>query len=272
MTPIVITVLLLSVASVSPVRSSLQTHNKQFSKESGTFVKIEKANANVISTAHLIHGDIMVNTDNDDGILRNAVPCTRAGCKWPKTGRNVKIPYEISNVFTRKQKRTIEKALREFKEGEHTTCIRFVKKTENDTNFISFISAATGCWSYLGRQVYGQQISLQQNGCVFKDIVQHEVLHALGFHHEHVRSDRDDNVIINFQNIQPGVERNFQIADTNNLDTPYDFDSVMHYGKNDFSKNGQPTIVARNSSVTSFGTATEMSANDYARVNKLYEC
>ncbi|XP_077419541.1 high choriolytic enzyme 1-like [Vanacampus margaritifer] len=213
----------------------------------------------------------MVNMDNDDGILNNAVPCTRAGCKWPKTGRKVKIPYEISNVFTRKQKRTIKKALREFKKGKHTTCIRFVKKTEKDTNFISFISD-TGCWSYLGRQVHGQKISLQQNGCVFKGIVQHEVLHALGFHHEHVRSDRDANVIINFQNIQPGEEKNFRISNTNNLGTPYDFDSVMHYGKYDFSKNGQPTIVARDRCVTSFGTATEMSAIDYARVNKLYEC
>lgn len=34
--------------------------------------------------------------------------------------------------------------------------------------------------------------------------VQHELFHALGFHHEHCRWDRDDHVIINYENIEFG--------------------------------------------------------------------
>lgn len=60
------------------------------------------------------------------------------------------------------------------------------------------------CWSYLGRQGGRQPVSLKQNGCVYTGTVQHEVLHALGFHHEHVRSDRDSYVNILTQNIQSG--------------------------------------------------------------------
>ncbi len=60
------------------------------------------------------------------------------------------------------------------------------------------------CWSYLGRQRGGQAISLQRNGCLYTGTVQHEVLHALGFHHEQVRSDRDRHVRILTENIQPG--------------------------------------------------------------------
>lgn len=60
------------------------------------------------------------------------------------------------------------------------------------------------CWSFLGRQAGGQAVSLQKNGCVFINSVQHEVLHALGFHHEHVRSDRDSYVNVNMRNVQPG--------------------------------------------------------------------
>lgn len=67
-----------------------------------------------------------------------------------------------------------------------------------------FVPLCARCWSYLGRQKNAQPISLQKNGCVFKDIIQHEALHALGFHHEHVRSDRDEHVTINFENIISG--------------------------------------------------------------------
>uniref|UniRef100_A0A3Q2XMI9 Metalloendopeptidase n=1 Tax=Hippocampus comes TaxID=109280 RepID=A0A3Q2XMI9_HIPCM len=214
--------------------------------------------------SHLIHGDIMVHTNNDDGILRNAVPCTNAGCKWPKIGNTVTIPYEISRAFSKRQKKTITDALTEFESGDRTTFSQFLSS-------LDFVRFCARCWSYLGRQGNAQQISLQKNGCVFKDIVQHEALHALGFHHEHVRSDRDEHVIINFENIISGFERNFEIEQTNNLGTPYDFQSVMHYAKFAFSKNGLPTIVARDSAVTTFGTATEMSANDYERVNRLYD-
>lgn len=60
------------------------------------------------------------------------------------------------------------------------------------------------CYSYVGRQSRGQGISLQRNGCLFQSTVQHEVLHALGFHHEQVRSDRDQYVKILTENIIPG--------------------------------------------------------------------
>ena len=35
--------------------------------------------------------------------------------------------------------------------------------------------------------------------------VLHEMLHAMGFVHEHQRSDRDDFVKVNYQNIHPGM-------------------------------------------------------------------
>lgn len=50
-------------------------------------------------------------------------------------------------------------------------------------------------------------MSLMRNGCVHKGIVQHEVLHALGFHHEQARSDRDSFVNILTENIQSGQRR-----------------------------------------------------------------
>ncbi|XP_043996949.1 low choriolytic enzyme-like isoform X2 [Gambusia affinis] len=129
-----------------------------------------------------------------------------------------------------------------------------------------------GCWSSLGRQNGGQFISLSRPGCLSHRTVQHEVLHALGFHHEQVRSDRDAYVKILFENIKEGKYDQFRKVRTHNLGTPYDFTSVMQYEKYAFSKNGLPTIVAQFNPFYDWGRATQMSANDIARVNRLYQC
>lgn len=49
----------------------------------------------------------------------------------------------------------------------------------------------------------GQNISIGDR-CDTKAIVEHELLHALGFYHEQSRSDRDDYVQILWDQIIPG--------------------------------------------------------------------
>ncbi|XP_069581738.1 low choriolytic enzyme-like [Brachyistius frenatus] len=219
---------------------------------------IARANAHI--TSPRLQGDIMVSWS------RNASPCTARGCKWPKSGQYVYVPVSFSFSYT--ETNIIINALISF---HRSTCIRFIYRNHRHRNYIHFYSGS-GCWSYLGRQSRGQHISLKKNGCLSQSTVQHEVLHALGFHHEQVRSDRDRYVQILFQNIQSGKANNFQKVQTNNLGTPYDFNSIMHYSKCAFSKNGQPTILARSNSNLNFGNARQMSVNDIARVNKLYGC
>lgn len=41
-------------------------------------------------------------------------------------------------------------------------------------------------------------------GCELRGKIQHEVLHSLGFWHEHTRPDRDEYVTVNWGNIKPG--------------------------------------------------------------------
>ncbi|XP_039465504.1 high choriolytic enzyme 1-like [Oreochromis aureus] len=225
----------------------------------GASAIIEKVNAN--STKVLVHGDIVPTT------TRNADPCTAIGCKWPKTGSYVYVPVSIGTEYSDQERNIIISALVTF---HASTCIRFVWRT-SQTDFIHFFSGQ-GCYSYVGRQTGRQEISLQRNGSLYQSTVQHEVLHALGFHHEQVRSDRDQYVRILTGNIIPGLEHNFVKVQTNNLQTPYDFNSVMQYDRFAFSKNGQPTMVAKSNPNLNFGNAVRMSANDIARVNRLYGC
>ena len=67
-----------------------------------------------------------------------------------------------------------------------------------------------------------------------KGIIIHELGHAIGFHHEQTRPDRNSHVTIMTQNIQPHTLFNFQQYSTgviNTYDVPYDYRSVMHYGQ-----------------------------------------
>lgn len=52
-----------------------------------------------------------------------------------------------------------------------------------------------------------QRVSLDSNGCIYKGTAIHELMHAIGFYHEHCRNDRDDYVTIHYENVQEGEVR-----------------------------------------------------------------
>ena len=59
----------------------------------------------------------------------------------------------------------------------------------------------------------------------------HELAHAQGILHEQSRTDRDQYVSIQWNNIISGMERNFKKhAYAQTAGVPYDYDSIMHYG------------------------------------------
>ncbi|CAI9543459.1 unnamed protein product, partial [Staurois parvus] len=110
-------------------------------------------------------------------------------------------------------------------------------------------------------------------GCVYRGIIQHELQHALGFHHEHARSDRDNYVDINYQYISEGYQGDFAKADTNNLGSPYDYGSVMHYDAYAFTNtSNQPTIVPKPDPNVPIGQRIGLSALDVLKINRLYQC
>ncbi|XP_061576913.1 high choriolytic enzyme 1-like [Cololabis saira] len=223
-----------------------------------------KANKDVVHTADepFVVDDIAY----ADESRRNADQCTSRGCMWPKSADGkVYVPYTIANHYTSRELSIINRGLESFSEF---SCIRFVRYS-GQRDFLS-IQSHNGCYSYLGRLGNGQTLSLDRQGCIYHNTVQHELLHALGFNHEQCRSDRDQHIRVLWGNIQDGLAYAFDKLDTLNMNTPYDYNSVMQYHKYAFSANGSPTMEPIPDANVAFGRATKMSQNDIDRLNRLY--
>ncbi|KAG7455380.1 hypothetical protein MATL_G00256020 [Megalops atlanticus] len=245
----------------------LKLNNSFEEEELSVSAIIEKANRNIgqkLDKPLIVFGDIAVT-----GGLHNADPCTSKKCKWVKSPNGkVYVPYEISKMYSPNERYKIEEGLKSF---TTSTCIRFRPRKEDDKDYL-YIKSHDGCFSSIGRQGGLQLLSLKEPSCLHHHVIQHELLHALGFHHEHVRSDRDKHIEIHFENIEPDEQHNFKKVNTNNLETPYDYNSVMQYGRYAFSKNKKPTMIPIPDANVEIGKAKKMSPNDILRVNRLYKC
>ncbi|KAG8011088.1 Meprin A subunit alpha [Nibea albiflora] len=207
---------------------------------------------------HLFEGDIAGNPN------RNAILDEKRRWKFP-------IPYILTDSLELNAKGVI---LQAFEEYRLRSCVDF-KPYEGETTYISF-TKLSGCWSYVGDDKTGQNVSIGSR-CDTKAIVQHELLHALGFYHEQSRSDRDDYVKIWWDQIEEGMGHNFNKYEDDfitDLNTAYDYESIMHYRPLSFNKNESiPTITT---TIPYFneviGQRLDFSAVDITRLNRMYDC
>ncbi|XP_070845720.1 low choriolytic enzyme [Chaetodon trifascialis] len=193
-------------------------------------------------------GDMILSDD------RNAVEST-----WP----TLEIPYVISPEL---ESRTDDILSAMAMVSEHT-CVSFHKRT-SETNYLLF-QPSKGCASYVGF-IGGEQPVFVASQCIVGNIA-HELLHALGFHHEHTRTDREQYITVLPSNIMEGMERNFKKHHGQTFNLDYDVGSIMHYGRDFFSANGLPTIVPLGNA-KGMGQRVKMTKTDIERVRHLYKC
>ncbi|NER19047.1 hypothetical protein GWK10_17665 [Spongiivirga citrea] len=152
------------------------------------------------------------------------------------------IPYSVkSGDFSNAELRVILDAIDEL---NTRTNLNIVPKWKIQ-NHVQFIKDRdlNGGKSKVGRARIRQKITLGEN--VSRNTIMHEILHAAGAWHEQSRNDRDRHIRINWDNIQDGKESNFKKHSSDGYKvTPYDANSIMHYGGYAFSKDrSSPTIV-----------------------------
>ena len=135
------------------------------------------------------------------------------------------IPYVIHNGFKNKTIHQINRAIEEF----HTkTPVKFKKIKEADIkkfeSYISFYFSNEDTFSSVGRSKGDNPISIKESD-EYNAII-HEIMHTLGFIHEHQREDRDL-----FVKLSKTINRDD--SDFKKLDSfafgPYDPESIMHY-------------------------------------------
>ncbi|XP_057311521.1 zinc metalloproteinase nas-14-like [Hydractinia symbiolongicarpus] len=212
------------------------------------------------------------NDDSDDEVTRdvgvNIIP-------WPKTANGeLIIPYVIDSSIvpgTLKFKRILNFIAQM---NNLMTCNdNEWRPRTTEAEYVLFTNS-TGCSSYVGKAVAPQPQPIHlADGCVLNNdgTVLHEMMHAMGFYHEHQRSDRDSYIIINKENIQKGAVGNFDKVETQSFNAPYDYGSVMHYGRTYFSRNGKDTITPLKNGVH-IGQRDALSAIDILQINTFYNC
>ncbi|XP_054239601.1 meprin A subunit alpha [Indicator indicator] len=251
-------VLLLCYVFGTPVSDRHVSSEAAADADFGEIIK-DIPDINLAAGLDLFQGDILL-PKSQRNALRNEI------YRW-----KFPIPYILGDDLDLNAKGVI---LQAFEMYRLKSCVDF-KPYQGETSYI-FFRKENGCWSMVGNQQTGQNLSIGA-GCDYRAIVEHEILHALGFYHEQSRMDRDDYVTIWWDEIIAGTEHNFLKYDDSfitDLNTPYDYESVMHYRPFSFNKNESiPTITAKIPAFNDIiGQRLDFSAIDLERLNRMYNC
>ena len=160
-------------------------------------------------------------------------------------------------------------------------CLKFNEVDDDTANVLTgeliiFESVKSGCNSPLGKQTgRPTRINLElSTDCLNVITVKHELMHSLGFPHEHQRPDRDLHVAIKTDAPNDRVLRdNINIWNGNkqyHLYTPYDYTSIMHYIS---ELRGNTKITAHNQHYQGIlSSMNDLSIGDIMSLNVHFKC
>ncbi len=195
-------------------------------------------------------------TDNDYSISQKAAPGVFLN-RWINSTVNFKISFTDARSDILSAINTLESR----------TNIDFVERASG--NYIDFVFIDTD--EYCGSSKLGmvggrQEIKLN---CTSQRTIIHEIVHALGFFHEHSRLDRDNHININWSNIESKFRHNFDKS----INQPYgnfDFNSIMLYRSSAFAIDNSIPVMTRKSNGSTWGSSSTLSSTDISAMVDIY--
>jgi hypothetical protein len=185
-------------------------------------------------------GDVVLGKVTADAKLDKGVTPAQKSKLWGSP----EIPYSVDKGIT--DTAPILEAIEIFQKD---TNIRFVPYN-GQTDSLVFVPSNEICASYLGRIGGGQPVYLSPQ-CGTHEVM-HELMHALGFVHEHSRPDRDKYVEVLWPNIDPKYWAQFyvvpdeQVHDYVGSVFSFDPESIMLYDSTAFAREpGTQTLKSR---------------------------
>jgi Astacin (Peptidase family M12A) len=220
----------------------------------------------VINGQDVVEGDIVIGRSDGPGFFPPVVPDYIDGqrTRWGNGVAPYVVPFVIDSSAEAYRSWIIRDAMSAW--SSQNKSIIFVERKEKTDwrkeNYIKFISGPTdenhwvcqsnsiGVKKKVGVRKEDKEEEninvVQVAGCGSWGGIAHEIGHVLGLGHEQSRTDRGDYITMLWGNIQDGPSDDINkyrkqycrvIWDQQTLaKTDYDFDSIMHYPVNGFSK------------------------------------
>ena len=227
-----------------------------------------------INGSYVYGGDILIPEDTEEVKIYEPgekVNPTKAAALKSNYWENNVVFYDIDPNLQSFAVERIMAAMDWFKQNTNLT---FEHRT--DAGGYVYFTAGGGCSSYIGKIGRKQEINVGSGFEYWRTCptgsIMHEIMHAIGFWHEHSRIDRDQYVDIIWENIDDRAHRNFYKIDPNtsmDIGEALDYNSIMMYGSLAFSINKEYTMLKKDGSVLPYNR-TAPSARDLEAINMLY--
>ena len=247
----------------------LQTNNAKTAD--GVWISLNNgAYAQKTPEGYIMEGDIILSESQIEALTGSV---SRSGflsdinLRWPYN----QVYYSVADNFAKSVE--LNEAIEHYHQYTH---IRFLPKNSLSNNYIEFVNHPTSTFSSLGMLGGKQYINVA--GWAQTYSIAHEIGHAIGLIHEQSRFDRDNYIVIHWDNIKDNKENNFTRMTTEDssistVTTNYDYESIMHYpsivSDQNFAVNTElPVITKINGGY--IGVNRHLSKEDIIAINNLY--
>ncbi len=185
-------------------------------------------------------GDVLIGKPTERGFPENGfIPAPKV-----KPWKSAKIAYSLHQDLPNP-----ERVLKVIEYFNTNTPIQFVPLADHKDSLV-FAPTPNNeeiCLSYVGK-IGGHQPIFIHDRCGETEII-HEIMHAIGFVHEHSRPVRDQYVRVNWDAIEPDKQAQFEVVPDEMTswynDRPFDYNSVTLYEDTDFARSpGDVTLQA----------------------------